>query len=92
GYQRLAASGAKATHAVALARTAAGAEPGAAGVVAVAPRLVLGLAGDWAGTAVALPDGRWSDALDGGTRTFSGEVPLADLLGPFPVALLERVT
>jgi (1->4)-alpha-D-glucan 1-alpha-D-glucosylmutase len=93
GYQRLAASGPKATHAVALARTAAGAEPGAgaAGVVAVAPRLVLGLAGDWAGTTLALPDGRWSDALDGGTRTFSGEVPLADLLGPFPVALLERV-
>jgi hypothetical protein len=25
-----------------------------------------------------------------GTRTFSGTVALADLLAPFPVALLER--
>jgi (1->4)-alpha-D-glucan 1-alpha-D-glucosylmutase len=59
-------------------------------VVAVAPRLVLGLAGDWAATTLPLPDGRWSDVLDSGRRTFEGDVALADLLRPFPVALLER--
>ena len=36
-----------------------------------------------------LPDGRFSDVFDG-NRTFSGETPLAELLSPFPVALLER--
>lgn len=87
GYEPLTVSGPKAAHAVAFARTAAG---GTAGVVTVAPRLVLGLDGDWAGPTLRLPDGRWSDVLDGGDRTFEGEVALADLLGPFPVALLER--
>jgi (1->4)-alpha-D-glucan 1-alpha-D-glucosylmutase len=86
-YEPLTASDPKAAHAVAFARTAAG---GSAGVVTVAPRLVLGLDRDWAGTTLRLPDGRWSDVLDGGARTFEGEVALADLLGPFPVALLER--
>jgi (1->4)-alpha-D-glucan 1-alpha-D-glucosylmutase len=81
-YDRLAATGPKAAHAVAYGRGGA--------VVAVAPRLVLGLAGDWAGTTLSLPDGRWSDVLDDGGRTFEGEVPVADLLTPFPVALLER--
>jgi (1->4)-alpha-D-glucan 1-alpha-D-glucosylmutase len=89
GYTPLTATGPKAAHAVALARTAAGTD-GDAGVVAVAPRLVLGLAGDWADTTLALPAGRWSDVLDGGHRSFEGDVPLADLLAPFPVALLER--
>jgi (1->4)-alpha-D-glucan 1-alpha-D-glucosylmutase len=84
----MAANGSKAGHAVALARTTAAGE---AGVVAVAPRLVLGLAGDWADTSLALPAGRWADVLGGGRRTFEGEVALADLLGPFPVAVLERV-
>jgi (1->4)-alpha-D-glucan 1-alpha-D-glucosylmutase len=59
-------------------------------IVAVAPRLVIGLAGDWGGTRLVLPEGRFEDVLDGGKRTFTGEVALADLLGPFPVALLER--
>ncbi len=59
------------------------------GVVAVAPRLVLGLANDWADTTLQLPEGRFTDVLDG-KRTFTGEVRLADLLGPFPVGLLER--
>jgi (1->4)-alpha-D-glucan 1-alpha-D-glucosylmutase len=86
GYRRLAATGAKAAHALAFTRTNAAGEPG---VVTVAPRLVLGLAGDWAGTTLALPEGRFSDVFDG-KRTFSGEVDLAALLSPFPVALLER--
>jgi (1->4)-alpha-D-glucan 1-alpha-D-glucosylmutase len=87
GYRPLTATGPKSGHAVAFARTTAAGEDG---VVAVAPRLVLGLAGEWAGTALPLPEGRWSDVLDGGRRTFDGEVPLADLLAPFPVALLQR--
>ncbi|HEV7865891.1 MAG TPA: malto-oligosyltrehalose synthase [Acidimicrobiia bacterium] len=92
GYERLAVSGPKAAHAVAFARTAAGAATGAgpAGVVAVAPRLVLGLGADWAGTTLRLPDGRWADALDAARRPMQGEVALADVLSPFPVALLER--
>jgi (1->4)-alpha-D-glucan 1-alpha-D-glucosylmutase len=74
---------------MAFARTAAG-SGGEAGVVAVAPRLVLGLGGEWGDTALQLPDGRWSDVLDGGQRTFEGNVAVAELLAPFPVALLER--
>ncbi|HZQ78929.1 MAG TPA: malto-oligosyltrehalose synthase [Acidimicrobiia bacterium] len=87
GYVPLAAAGPKAAHAVGFARTAA--DTGEPGAVAVAPRLVLGLAGEWAGTTLGLPEGRFSDVFDG-NRTFSGEVRLAELLDPFPVALLER--
>jgi (1->4)-alpha-D-glucan 1-alpha-D-glucosylmutase len=81
-YEPLAATGPKAAHAVAYVR--------GGDVVAVAPRLVLGLAGDWEGTTLALPESTFADVLDGGGRTFSGPVALADLLAPFPVALLER--
>ena len=81
-YEPLAAGGPKAAHAVAYVR--------GGDIVAVVPRLVIGLGDDWAGTTLTLPDGRFDDVLDGGKRTFTGEVPLADLLGPFPVALLER--
>jgi (1->4)-alpha-D-glucan 1-alpha-D-glucosylmutase len=88
GYERLVANGSKAGHAVALTRTTAAGE---AGVVAVAPRLVLGLADDWADTTLALPAGRWADVLDGVRHTFEGEVALADLLAPFPVGVLEHV-
>ena len=79
-YSPLSAGGAKAGHVVAYAR---GSE-----VVAVAPRLVLGLGGEWEDTALTLPPGSWVDALDG-DRRFEGSVRLAALLGPFPVALLE---
>jgi (1->4)-alpha-D-glucan 1-alpha-D-glucosylmutase len=80
-YEPLGARGPKAAHTVAFTRGGA--------VVTVVPRLVLGLAGDWAGTTLDLPAGTWTDTL-GPTRTFTGTVALADLLGPFPVALLER--
>jgi (1->4)-alpha-D-glucan 1-alpha-D-glucosylmutase len=79
-YAPLRAEGTKADHVVAYTR---GGE-----VVAVAPRLVLGLGGDWAGTRLTLPPGTWVDALDG-ERRFAGGVDVADLVGPFPVALLE---
>ena len=91
GYTALTAAGARAGHVVALARTAAG-EPDTAGVVAVAPRLVLGVDGDWAGTTLTLPDGRWADVLDEGRRTFEGEVLVDELVSPFPVALFERAS
>jgi (1->4)-alpha-D-glucan 1-alpha-D-glucosylmutase len=80
GYEPLRAEGGKAGHVVAYVR---GGE-----VVAVAPRLVLGLGGDWADTRLTLPPGTWVDALDG-ERRFEGGVDLAELVGPFPVALLE---
>jgi (1->4)-alpha-D-glucan 1-alpha-D-glucosylmutase len=86
GYRRLTASGPKAAHAVAFTRSS---QAGEEGVVTVAPRLVLGLADDWEDTTLQLPEGRFTDVLDG-NRTFSGEARLGDLLGPFPVGVLER--
>jgi (1->4)-alpha-D-glucan 1-alpha-D-glucosylmutase len=81
-YEPLWAEGERAHHLVAFVR---GGE-----VVTAVPRLVLGLRGDWAGTTLPLPPGRWTDALDGGDRAFEGTVAVADLLAPFPVAVLER--
>jgi (1->4)-alpha-D-glucan 1-alpha-D-glucosylmutase len=80
-YRPLWAVGPRSDHAVAFVR--------GEGVVTVVPRLVRRLADGWAGTAIALPDGTWRDALGG--ATWSGQVPLDDLLGQWPVALLERV-
>jgi (1->4)-alpha-D-glucan 1-alpha-D-glucosylmutase len=79
-YLPLWAVGPRSDHAVAFAR---GGE-----VVVVAPRLVRRLADGWAGTGLALPAGTWHDRLGGGT--WSGEVPLDDLLARWPLALLER--
>lgn len=63
-------------------------------VAVVVPRLVLGLAaqGGWDGTAVSLPAGDWTDVITGRTWAVAdpGGVAMADLLGAFPVALLER--
>jgi (1->4)-alpha-D-glucan 1-alpha-D-glucosylmutase len=87
-YAPLAASGPKAAYVVAFSRGGPGVSP-VMTVVTVAPRLVLGLGGDWADSTLDLPAGTWTDTLDP-TRTFTGTVALADLLGPFPVALLER--
>ena len=80
-YRPLVARGPKARHAVAFAR--------AEEVVTVVPRLVLGLAGDWAATELELPDGRWRDEFTGAVVE-GGRCALADLLGGFPVALLAR--
>jgi (1->4)-alpha-D-glucan 1-alpha-D-glucosylmutase len=41
---------------------------------------------------VDVPAGTWRDVLAGGERRLRGRVPLAELLGELPVALLERVT
>ncbi|MGH4016828.1 MAG: malto-oligosyltrehalose synthase [Pseudonocardiaceae bacterium] len=79
GYTPLRATGSAARHVVAFARR---------GVVAVATRLPVTLAarGGWAGAALPLPEGSWTDALTGFSA--SGAAPLADLLSRYPVALL----
>jgi (1->4)-alpha-D-glucan 1-alpha-D-glucosylmutase len=57
--------------------------------VAVAPRLVIGLGGDWADTTLELPAGSWRDVLTDETLG-GGAVALGELLRRFPVALLDR--
>jgi (1->4)-alpha-D-glucan 1-alpha-D-glucosylmutase len=65
-----------------------GGEPGA---VVVATRLAVSLdrLGGWGEHSVALPAGRWRDALTG-AEVDGGTVRLADLLDALPVALLVR--
>jgi maltooligosyltrehalose synthase len=58
-------------------------------VLAAVPRLVLRLRGEWADTLLALPRGKWRDALS--ERTLEGTVAAAELFAPFPVALLEAM-
>jgi (1->4)-alpha-D-glucan 1-alpha-D-glucosylmutase len=82
-YEPLRASGPRAEHAVAFAH---GGE-----VVAITPRLPLRLDGDWQGTTLELPPGRWRDELTG-EEIEGGRRPVADLLARFPVALLARST
>ncbi|CAM3903759.1 malto-oligosyltrehalose synthase [Nocardiopsis rhodophaea] len=95
GYRPLAPTGAAAAHAVAFARGPA------FDVVTIATRLPLRLAdsGGWRGTAVPLPSGPgvWSDLLTG--RGIAPErtdgfttARLAEVLNPYPVALLVRRT
>ncbi|TDC99912.1 malto-oligosyltrehalose synthase, partial [Nonomuraea deserti] len=57
--------------------------------VAVATRLPVRLAATgWGATTLTLPTGTWRDLLTGVRHT--GRIPLAHLLGQYPVALLER--
>jgi (1->4)-alpha-D-glucan 1-alpha-D-glucosylmutase len=80
-YRALPVRGARAEHAVAFTRGEA--------VAALAPRLVLGLGGDWGETVVELPEGSWRNELTG-EEVEGGERRLGSLLARFPVALLER--
>lgn len=57
-------------------------------VLSLVQRRSLRRRGNWANTAIVLPVGRWQNLCDGGE--LCGEVCVADLLGQFPVALLER--
>ncbi|GAB1338530.1 malto-oligosyltrehalose synthase [Streptomyces sp. E-15] len=84
-YDPLSAGGPAAEHCLAFARSGA--------VVTAVTRLSLRLAetGGWRETSLALPPGRWADALTP-EREFTGEVRLTDLFDRLPVALLERVT
>ncbi|MEZ7128107.1 malto-oligosyltrehalose synthase [Nonomuraea sp. AD125B] len=86
-YLPLEADGPAAEHAVAFARGED--ERGLPRAVAVATRLPVRLARTgWGGTTLSLPPGTWRDLLTGAVHT--GRVPLAHLLGQYPVALLER--
>jgi len=80
-YSALGAHGAKAHHAVSFVRDR---------LLVVVPRLLFGLAGDWADTTIELPKGRWKDLLTGVEA--DGEAPFAvsSLLKAFPVAVLAR--
>jgi (1->4)-alpha-D-glucan 1-alpha-D-glucosylmutase len=85
-YQPLYAAGPRDDHVVAYVRGGR--------VVAVAPRLVVGLGGafadwTWAGTMLELPEGRWYDRLSGATWP-AGPQAMGELLATFPVALLVR--
>ncbi len=80
GYEPLRVTGPAAAHALAFAR--------ATGLAVVVPRLVAGI-GDWAGTTVALPAGRWTDVLTG-DQVEGGDVSPGQLLRRFPVAVLGR--
>jgi (1->4)-alpha-D-glucan 1-alpha-D-glucosylmutase len=79
GYSPLHPTGPAASHAVAFTRN---------GVVAVATRLPIGLAtrGGWGDTVLSLPEGAWTDVFTGVAAV--GEMPLAELLARYPVALL----
>jgi (1->4)-alpha-D-glucan 1-alpha-D-glucosylmutase len=57
--------------------------------ITLAPRLAVGLGGDWKGAAVELPPGIWEDAFSG-ERFRRGAQKLTRLLEQFPVALLVR--
>jgi len=80
-YSPLVAHGAKAQHAVSFVRDR---------LLVVVPRWLFGLAGDWAGTTIELPDGRWKDLLTGREAEGGAPVALTSLLNPFPVAVLAR--
>ncbi|HEX4813188.1 MAG TPA: malto-oligosyltrehalose synthase [Nonomuraea sp.] len=84
-YRPLRAEGEAAEHVIAFAR-GDGDRPRA---VAVATRLPARLARTgWGGTTLTLPPGAWRDLLTHSLHT--GRIPLAHLLGQYPVALLER--
>jgi (1->4)-alpha-D-glucan 1-alpha-D-glucosylmutase len=80
-YQPLGARGGQAEHVVAFARGGR--------VIAVVPRLVIGVNGDWADTTIELPRGAWHNELTG-DEVRGGAVRLAELLARFPVSLLVR--
>ncbi|MCF8050573.1 MAG: malto-oligosyltrehalose synthase [Desulfobacterales bacterium] len=80
-YRPLAAKGPKADHVAAFVR--------GGGAVSVAPRLVVGLHGDWADTVLELPAGQWYNLLTG-DELEGGPVRLSEMLTRFPVGLLER--
>jgi (1->4)-alpha-D-glucan 1-alpha-D-glucosylmutase len=80
-YSPLEAVGAKAAHAVSFARDR---------LVVVVPRLLIGLAGGWADTRLALPPGRWRNVLGADEHDGSAPLELSKLLQAFPVAVLAQ--
>jgi (1->4)-alpha-D-glucan 1-alpha-D-glucosylmutase len=86
-YRPLEAAGERAANVVAYLRGDGG---GTGAVAVVAPRLTMGLRDGWGDTTVALPAGRWTDALGGAAVDGGDPVPVAALVADFPVSLLER--
>jgi (1->4)-alpha-D-glucan 1-alpha-D-glucosylmutase len=80
-YTPLAAVGAKAPHVVSFVRDR---------LAVIAPRLLIGLAGDWAGTMLELPRGRWKNVLALDEHDGGAPIELGALLQAFPVAVLAR--
>ena len=80
-YAPLMIAGRRADHAIAYLR--------AEQIATIVPRWNLKLAGNWSGTTVVLPGGRWMNVLTGEV-VGGGTVPMQSLLRQFPVALLEK--
>jgi (1->4)-alpha-D-glucan 1-alpha-D-glucosylmutase len=80
-YSPLDAHGAKAHHAVSFVRDR---------LLVVVPRLLFGLAGDWADTTIELPKGHWKDLLTAVEADGEAPVELGTLLKSFPLAVLAR--
>jgi len=81
GYEALTASGYAARHVVAFKRGES--------LIAVAPRLVIGLRDEWRDTIMEMPAGNWRNELTDDPIP-PGPALLRDLLRKFPVALLAR--
>jgi len=81
GYSPVVAHGAKANHVVSFVRDR---------LLVVVPRLLFGLAGDWADTTIELPKAHWKDLLTGQEEDGEAPVALSSLLNAFPVAVLAR--
>ena len=81
GIEPIKARGARVDHVVAFMRGES--------VIAIVPRLVAKLAGDWRDTEVELPAGDWTNHMTG-ERLRGGSARLADVMRRFPVALLAR--
>ena len=79
-YAPLLAHGPAADRVVAFARGA---------LIAVVPRLVVGLRAGWQGTTLDLPGGSWANVLTGATG-LAGCIDMDALLADAPVAVLER--
>jgi (1->4)-alpha-D-glucan 1-alpha-D-glucosylmutase len=80
-YRPLEALGSRARHAIVFMR--------GDGAITIAPRLVLGLGGQWGDTSLDVPSGRWRNELTGDVVS-GGPLRLAELLRRFPLALLAR--
>ncbi len=79
-YEPVAVTGQKRKHAIAFRR---------GDLLCIAPRLVMGLGGDWGDTELNLPEASWRNELTGDACR-AGRVRLTDLLHRFPAALLSR--
>jgi (1->4)-alpha-D-glucan 1-alpha-D-glucosylmutase len=78
-YATLDGTGPKARHALGFVRGP---------LLVLVPRLPAGLGGDWAGTEVLLPRGRWTNILTGEIVSGGRAVDAATLLARFPVAVM----